>query len=191
MEILMMRKRLLISIPRSHPAAVIGCGFMALSVVIRLVYYLRGNWTAAEMTVHMILPVLAGLIYIAGVMAEGKIGIPMTVGAVWIGIVFFVLKAWMVFTPLHRNLCTLLYFTVFTVYTLTALGYLPTKKLLYPLFGLPLAFHIFVEDTRDYLFADPPVPYFDWLPEISVLSIMAALLCASIAMKAEKIGADE
>jgi len=47
MEILMMRKRLLISIPRSHPAAVIGCGFMALSVVIRLVYYLRGNWTAA------------------------------------------------------------------------------------------------------------------------------------------------
>ena len=187
MEILIMKKYFEISIPRSHPAAVVGCAFMALSVAIRLIYYLSGTYSLTDMTVHMILPVLAGLVYIAGVIAEGKIGVPMTVGAVWIGIVFFVLKAWMVFTPLHRNLCTILYITVFAVYTVTALGYLPTKKLLYPLFGLPLAFHIFVEDTRDYLFADPPVPYFDWIPEISVLSIMAALLCVSIAMKAEMV----
>ena len=182
-----MKKKLKINISRSHPAALIGCGFMAISVIIRLVYYHANPYSAVQLTVHMILPVLAGLIYIAGVLAEGKAGIPMTVAAVWIGIVFFILKAFMDFTPLHRNLCTLLYITVFSVYTLTALGYLPTKKLLYPLFGLPLLFHIFVEDTRDYLFADPPVPYFDWLPEISVLCIMTALFCASLAMKEEKI----
>lgn len=183
-----MKKRLHISISRSHPAAVAGCCFMALSALIRVIYYLAEPYSTLDLTVHLILPTAAALLYIAGVCLEGKTGIPLTVAAVWIGIVFFILKAFLTFTPLHRNLCTLLYFTVLTIYSLTALGYMPTKKLLYPLFGLPLLFHIFVEDTRDYFFADPPVPYFDWLPEISVLSIMTALFCASIAMKAEKIG---
>lgn len=140
-----------------------------------------------DLLIHMFLPVLAGGLYIAGVIAKGEKGIRITVGAVWIGILFFILKAFMTFTPFHRNLCTLLYITVFTVYTLTALGYLPTKKLLYPLFGLPFLFHLFVEDTRDYLFAIPPVPYFDWIPEISVLCIMAALFFVSLAMQTEKI----
>ena len=182
-----MKKKLSISISRKHPAAVIGCCLMAISVIIRLVYYLSEQYSAADLTVHMILPVIAGLIYIAGVISEGKHGIEMTVAAVWIGIAFFIIKAFMLFTPLHRNLCTLLYITVFVLYTLTALGYMPTKKLLYPLFALPLLFHMFIEDTRDYVFADPPVPYFDWLPEISVLCIIASLLFASIAIKTEKI----
>lgn len=183
-----MKKRLQISISKSHPAAVVGCGFMALSALIRIIYYLADTYSPLNIMIHLILPVTAALLYVVGVCAEGKHGIPLTVAAVWIGILFFIVKAFMTFTPLHRNLCTLLYFTVLTVYTLTALGYLPTKKLLYPLFGLPLLFHIFVEDTRDYLFADPPVPYFDWLPEISVLCIMTALFCASIALKTERIG---
>jgi len=182
-----MKKKIHITISRRHPAAILGCIIMAASAVLRLIYYLTEPCSFSAMLIHMILPVSAAFLYIAGVLAEGKWGIPITVGAVWLGILFFILKAFIMFTPLHRNLCTILYITVFTVYTLTALGYIPTKKLLYPLFGLPLLFHIFVEDTRDYLFADPPVPYFDWIPEISVLCIMAALFCAAVAMQCEKI----
>ena len=182
-----MKKIIELTISRTHPAAVIGCIFMAASAIIRLIYYLSNTYSTPELIVHLILPVLAAVVYIVGVMIGKKIGILFTVGAVWIGIAFFIAKAFMVFTPLHRNLCTVLYITVFTVYTLSALGYLPTKKLLYPLFGLPLLFHIFVEDTRDYLFADPPVPYFDWLPEISVLCIMTALFCVAVSMSVKKI----
>jgi hypothetical protein len=40
-----------------------------------------------------------------------------------------------------------------------------------------------VEDTQYYFFASPPVPFVQWLPEMSVLCIMAALLCASIALQ--------
>ena len=40
-----------------------------------------------------------------------------------------------------------------------------------------------VEDMQIYILADPRPPFFEWLPEISVLCIMAALLCVSVAMK--------
>ena len=42
----------------------------------------------------------------------------------------------------------------------------------------------FVEDVKNYVI--PGAPFHDWLPEISVLCIMAALLCASIAMERKK-----
>jgi hypothetical protein len=76
-----------------------------------------------------------------------------------------------------------LYIAVLLLYTLTVLGLIPTKVLLYPLFSLPLLYHIFVEDTNLYFFAQPPVPVFDWFPELSVLAIIAALLCISVALK--------
>jgi hypothetical protein len=40
-----------------------------------------------------------------------------------------------------------------------------------------------VEDLQLYVFAEPPVPYFEWLPEISVLLIMAGLLCVSLGLE--------
>ena len=102
--------------------------------------------------------------------------------AVAVGVVFFVLKA-MDFAPLHRNLCLLLYTAVLVLYFLTVLGIIPTVKLLYPLFGLPFLYHVFVEDTKAYFFADPPVPVVEWMPEISVLCIMASLFCLTFSMK--------
>ena len=68
---------------------------------------------------------------------------------------------------------------------LTVSGRIPTKKLLYPLFGLPLAFHLFVEDVKNYVI--PGAPLHAWLPEISVLMIMASLLCISVALEPRKI----
>ena len=84
---------------------------------------------------------------------------------------------------MHRLFCTLLYYAVLHLYILTVEGILPTKKLLYPLFGLPLCYHIFVEDMQMYILASPKPPFVEWLPEISVLCIMASLLAVSFAIR--------
>ena len=180
-----MRRNSRITVPRTHPAAVLACIFMALSAAVRLWYYLPAGCSALTLIVHLLLPVSACLIFILGILANGKRLIPCSVTAVVLGIVFFIVKAFS-FTPVHRALCTLLYLTVLVLYTLTVTGYIPTKKLLYPLFGLPLIYHIFVEDMQLYILADPPVPVREWMPEISVLCIMAALLSQAIAMKTER-----
>ena len=83
----------------------------------------------------------------------------------------------------HTVLCIILYFAVLVIYSLTVFGIIPTKKLLYPLFGLPLLYHIFVEDMKLYVFAKPTVPFFEWLPEISILMIMGALFSISFSLK--------
>lgn len=182
-----MKQKNRVTVPKNHPAAVLACVLMAVSAVVRLVYYLPGELTAGTVTIHLILPVSAAALFILGTIANGKHLIPCSVSAVVLGIVFFVLKAF-TFTPLHQALCTLLYMTVLVLYTLTVTGVIPTTKLLIPLFGLPLLYHIFVEDMQLYVFAEPRVPYRDWMPEISVLCIMAALLSQAFAMRTEKSG---
>lgn len=155
---------------------------MLISSGLRLWYYVVKPLEGAGLMLHLVLPLLAATAFICAIVFWGsKTAFP-TVAGVLLGVAFFILKA-ADFAPWHQALCTVLYLAVAALYTLTVLGVLPTKKLLYPLFGLPLLYHIFVEDTQYYFFADPPVPVFDWLPEISVLCIMSALLCVSLGME--------
>ncbi len=177
-------KRKPLKIRTNHPAAVVACGFMGLSAVVRLTYYLVSPLTPDVLFVHVLLPVLANVLFLAGILAGERfpgVTVPMTVAAVAVGVTFFLLKA-AEFAPLHRALCTVLYLAVLSLYTLTVMGVIPTKNLLYPLFGLPLLYHIFVEDMQLYVLADPPVPVWEWMPEISVLCIMAALFSLTFAM---------
>lgn len=179
-----MKKRMEVSIPRSHPALWVACGFMAASAVIRLWYYLPKPLTPLIFWVHLVMPVAAAAIFLLGLFRRRAKGAGIC--AVVLGVAFFIIKA-AAFAPLHRALCTVLYLAVLVLFTATVLGWLPTKKLLYPLFGLPLLYHIFVEDTKAYFFADPPVPVAEWMPEISVLCIMAALFCLSISLKTDRV----
>ena len=101
---------------------------------------------------------------------------------------FFVFRIFSLGLPVyHIILCLCLYTLVLVLYCLTVFGIIPTKKLLYPLFGLPLLYHVFIEDMKNYILAQPPVPIIEWLPEISVLLIMAGLLCLSVAMKKKPV----
>lgn len=177
-----MKKYLNITVSRSHPAAILACGFMALSAAIRLWHFLVGPLTPFDLWVQLVLPTAAAVIFLAG-FALDRVKVASLISVV-LGVGFFILKA-TTFAPVHQTLCTVLYCAVLVLYSLTVLGYLPTKKLLYPLFALPLAYHIFVEDTQAYFFAQPPVPVWYWMPELSVLCIMSGLLCLSFAMKAE------
>lgn len=180
-----MKKYLDVNIPRQGWPLWLSCGFMAAAALVRLGYYLPREMDALTLWVHLVMPVAAAVIFLGGIFLGGKWAKLAGITAVVVGVVFFIIKA-MTFTPLHQALCTVLYLAVLSLFSLTVLGLLPTKKLLYPLFGLPLLYHLLVEDTQAYFFADPPVPVAEWMPEISVLCIMAALLSQAIAMKTER-----
>ena len=154
---------------------------MAVSVGIRCVYFAVRGGSAGYLTVHLLLPLLAAITFFWVV--GKKLPVTYTALGVLFGVVFFIIKAFTFASKLHTVLCVMLYLLVLGLYSATVFGWLPTKKLLYPLFGLPLLYHIFVEDMQLYVFARPPVPYFEWLPEVSVLLIMAGLLCISVGLE--------
>jgi hypothetical protein len=154
---------------------------MAVSVLIRCIYFGVHGGEIGHLTVHLLLPILAAVTFFTVVQR----GLPAeyTALGVLFGVVFFMIKAFTFATMIHTVLCLILYMTVLCLYSATVFVIVPTKKLLYPLFGLPLLYHIFVEDMKLYVFAESPVPFFDWLPEISVLLIMAGLLCISLGLE--------
>lgn len=180
-----MKKHLIVTIPRRHPAKGAACVLLALAGILRLWYYLPRELDSFTLWVQLVMPVTAAAVFLAGMWAGGTWAKRGALAATTLGVTFFLIKA-TTFTPLHQALCTVLYLAVLVLFCGTLLGFLPTKKLLYPLFGLPLLYHIVVEDSQKYFFADPPVAVIHWLPEISVLCIMAGLLCLSISLKTEK-----
>ena len=181
----MLKKYLRVTIDTGQWGANAACTCMALAAGVRLWHYLPSDMDALTFWVHLLLPVLAAVIFLLGMAAGSRRAKPASMVSVVLGVVFFIIKA-QTFAPLHRTLCTILYLAVLLLFNATVAGWLPTKKLLYPLFGLPFVYHLLVEDTRLYFFADPPVPVWDWMPEISVLCIMAGLFFLTFAMKTEK-----
>jgi len=171
------------SIQNSHPAAVASITLMCVAVVLRCVYYIHTPTTFPTLFIYLLLPAAAALSFAWILLRQGKKHLHLTIWSVLMGVIFFIIKATTFPSMLHTILCILLYLIVLCVYSLTILGVFPTKKLLYPLFGLPLIYHIFVEDLQIYIFADPMPIFWEWLPEISVLCIMGALFSAAFAMK--------
>ncbi|MCM1149077.1 MAG: hypothetical protein NC319_03180 [Butyricicoccus sp.] len=158
--------------------------FMALSMALRAVWCLLWPGQAAEagMAVHAVLPLCACALFIVCLLLCGKRALWLSFFPAAVGVAFFILKA-ASFVWWHRLLCTLLYLLVAALYGAAVFSLSPVKKLLIPLFGLPLLFHIFVEDmiiNREIMTAAL------WLQEGSVLCIMAGLLCVSLALRGEE-----
>ena len=91
-------------------------------------------------------------------------------------VVFFLYKALSFSSVLHTVLCTILYLAVLVFFLLTALGVLRTRIFLLLLAGLPLLVHI-IMDLSDY------EGFFLFLPELSVLLLMASLLCLALRLR--------
>lgn len=159
---------------------------MTLCILIRIFYFSVTGAEFTELLVHLFLPLASAVIFIITVIFLGERHSNLTILSVALGVLFFIIKAFSFESKIHTALCIILYIGVIVLYSLTLLGIIPTKKLLYPLFGLPLVYHIFVEDMKLYVFAEPKVPFVEWLPEISVLLIMAGLLFISVALKRQK-----
>lgn len=180
-----MKKELLpYSADLKNPWTLAAMSFMAFSVVIRLIYYIPERLTGLDWWIYLGVPGLACLWFLIALPIWGRRTLTPTCFSVLGGVWFFIMKAFTFAHWWHTALCICLYLAVLVLYKLTVTGVLPTKKLLYPLFGLPLAFHLFFEDVKNYIL--PRAPLWTMLPEISVLAIMAALLCLSLAMEQTK-----
>lgn len=167
-----------------HPFALASLAFMTASLAVRLVYYVPEGLTGFDWWVYLGIPGFATAWFPLALVLWGRKTLLPTCVSVFGGVFYFIVKSFTFAHWWHTTGCICLYLAVLVLYCLTVTGIIPTKKLLYPLFGLPLAFHLFVEDVKNYVI--PGAPFHDWLPEISVLCIMAALLCASIAMEHKK-----
>ena len=97
-------------------------------------------------------------------------------------VVFFLYKALSFSSVLHTVLCSILYLAVLVFFLLTALGVLRTRIFLVLLAGLPLLVHI-IMDLSDY------EGFFLFLPELSVLLLMASLLCLALRLRPSGKGA--
>lgn len=158
--------------------------FLALSMLLRLLWCLiwPGDAAARGWGVHVLLPLLCCLLFVLCLLCFGKRALWLSFFPALGGVLFFLLKAG-AFVWWHQLLCTLLYLLVAALYGTAVFGLAPVKKLLIPLFGLPLAFHIFVEDL---FLTGKTMTAGQWLQEGSVLCIMAALLCISLAMRRDE-----
>ena len=158
--------------------------FMALSAVFRL----AGCWSMLGdrffAATQLALPLICNLLFIVCVLLLGSRAFWLTSVPVILGVVFFIIKSFTFTSVLHTILCILLYVLVAVLYTATAFGVIPTKWFLVPLFGLPLIYHIAVEDVA--ALRDASVTVASALQEISVLCIMTALLLTALAMKKHK-----
>lgn len=182
-----MKKTTVYWLPRISPLAVLAALFMAVSGLLRIVWACgepelsRGFFWA-----QIALPLLANVTFIIILFRDGRDRLYRSAIPVWLGCVFFAVKAMTFPSLLHTVLCLCLYALVAALYTATVTGRVPTQKLLWLLFGLPMLYHVFVEDTQKIGW-----PLHDWLPELSVLCCMAALLCVSLAMKKRLVKAGE
>lgn len=169
--------------PRSGPVYA-AAAFLGISMILRLAWY--AIWPEAAqgslVWTRVALPVGACGLFLLCLFRWGRERLWLSFFPAFLGVLFFILKA-ADFVWWHRMLCTLLYLAVAVLYGLTVFGLAPIRKLLIPLFGLPLLFHIFVEDLLIKRSVYTPD---QWIQEGSVLCIMAALLCISVGMREKK-----
>ncbi len=143
-----------------------------------------GQWTERVSAVMQIaLPVCSCLLLMLCVLLLGKKGFFLSFIPVLLGVVFFVYRSLSFESWMHTILCILLYMVVAVVYTATVFGWIRTKWLLPPLFGLPFLYHIAVEDLPALNQGAKTLLFTDGMQEISVLCIMAALFCIGMGLK--------
>jgi len=181
-----MKKRSVYWIPKIGILAVLSAIFMLASAVIRIAWVCgEENLASSFVWTQVVLPLVANFSFIVILFRDGKDRLFRTAISVWLGCVFFAVKALTFPSILHTVLCLCLYALVAVLYTATVTGRVSTQKLLWPLFGLPLLYHIFVEDMQKEW------TFHSFLPEFSVLCCMVALLMVSLAMKKKPVAEGE
>lgn len=171
------------SIEPGNPLVLLSCLFMLMSACSRIAYFRRerDGMSRSARFIHIVLPLSCNILYALTLPLLGKHALWATSLPVVLGTLFFALKA-QTFGKIHKLLCRLLYLAVAALYTCTVTGVIPTQRLLIPLFGLPLLFHL-TDDLLSLRRVNDKPSLHTYLPEISVLLIMASLLFASISIK--------
>ena len=181
-----MKKRTVYWLPKLSMAAILSKAFMLVSAVVRIVWACgEKDLSRAVFWFQIVLPLVANFVFIPIVLRDGKERFYRTAIPVWLGCVFFAVKALTFPSILHTVLCLCLYLLVLVLYTATVTGHVPTQVPLWFLFGLPMLYHIFVEDMQQEW------TFHTFLPELSVLCCMMSLLLISLAMRKKTLAEGE
>ncbi len=186
------REKLRYSVSRKNFFVKLSAFFMLLSMLCRLLGYwgFWANQTSDFVLTQILLPVLCNLLFVVVILYMGRRFFALSCVPVILGVVFFIIKALGFDSVIHMILCICLYLAVAIIYTATVFGVIRTKWLLAPLFGLPLLYHIFVDDLSTLRADENAMSLGEWLPEISVLCIMLSLLLICFAMKKRDFAAE-
>lgn len=186
------REKLRYSVSRKNFFVKLSAFFMLLSMLCRLLGYwgFWANQTSDFVLTQILLPVMCNLLFVVVILYMGRRFFALSCVPVILGVVFFIIKALGFDSVIHMILCICLYLAVAIIYTATVFGVIRTKWLLAPLFGLPLLYHIFVEDLSTLRADENAMSLGEWLPEISVLCIMLSLLLICFAMKKRDFAAE-
>ena len=170
-------------------------GFFAESAMILLImsiiFRIIGCWGLWSDRVYAImlilLPVCCCLLMTLCILLFGKKGFFLSCIPVMLGVVFFVFKSLGFDNWLQTVLCILLYILVAVVYTGTVFGWIHTKWLLPPLFGLPFLYHVIVQDLPALSNTAQPVTFAAGMQEMSVLCILAGMFCVAMGLKKHSV----
>ncbi len=165
-------------------------GFFAESAMILFllsaIFRFIGCWGLWNDRVNFImvflLPLCCCVLMTLAILLFGKKGFFLSFIPVLLGVVFFVYQSLSFDSWVHTVLCILLYLVIALVYTATVFGWIRTKWLLPPLFGLPFLYHIVMEDIPALSNTAEPVTFAAGMQEMSVLCIMAAMFCVSMGL---------
>ena len=180
-------KRTVYWLPAVNALVILSAVMMGLSASLRVAWACGADLSAYRFWTQAVLPVAACLMAIPIIFRDGRERLFRTAIPVWLGCVFFALKALTFPSLLHTLLCLGLYALVAILYTATVTGRIPTQRLLLPLFGLPLLYHIFVEDVGLTMMGRRTWMPGEVLAELSVLAIMLGLFTLSAAMKKREV----
>lgn len=174
-----MKKKTVFWIPKVNALVILSAVFMVCSAVVRIVWFCgEENLSRSMLWFQILLPLTANFVYLPILFRDSRERLFRTAIPVWLGCVFFAVKALGFPSMIHTVLCLLLYAVVAVLFTAMVTGRVSTPVPMSLLLACAMAYHIFVEDVEKIGW-----PVHDWLPEVSVLCCMASLLCLCLAMK--------
>ncbi len=165
-------------------------GFFAESAMILFllsaVFRFIGCWGLWHDRVNFImvflLPLCCCVLMTLAILLFGRKGFFLSFIPVLLGVVFFVYESLSFDSWVHTVMCILLYLVIALIYSATVFGWIRTKWLLPPLFGLPFLYHIVMEDIPALSNTAEPVTFAAGMQEMSILCIMAAMFCVSMGL---------
>ena len=131
-----------------------------------------------------LLPIVCCVLLTLCVLFLGKKGFFLSFIPVLLGVVFFVYKALSTFNSwVPLVLSVLLYMVAAVLYTATVFGWIQTKWLLPPVFGLPFLYRLIMRDIPALSNLENPVTFAAGMQEMSLLGMLAALFCIGMGLK--------
>lgn len=157
---------------------------MLLSVMFRLIGY-WGFWknqSACFGYMQILLPILCNIAFAVLIVYFGEEHFALTLIPVVLGAVFFIVKATDM-NVIPMLVCMVMTALTVVVYIATVLGGIESKWILAGVFGVPLLYQLIIRDGATIVAAENAMPMDKFIPELSLLCILTALLLVVFAMK--------